>query len=316
MTSKLPPLSSLRVFEAAARHGSFTRASEELGMTQAAVSYQMKILEERVGTALFLRKPRQVSLTETGRRIAPVITEAFELLRSAFVMAEDSSQRLLSITAVTTFAASFLAERMGSFQIKHDDLAVRLDTSLPLVDFTREEFDVGIRSGGGSWDGLESHFLIPCDFTPLVNPELAESIGGIHQPSDLLKLPLVGISDPWWRSWFEAVGLPTDDLKCRQKSGMMLQLLEARAAEAGQGVAILTPAFFRDSLKRGTLMQPFDKLCRDEGYGYWLAYPKARRNVPKIKKFREWLLAEIKEFNAREEVIIQEMRDSGQLISL
>lgn len=295
MPSKLPPLSSLRVFEAAARHGSFTRASKELGMTQAAVSYQMKILEERVGTPLFLRKPRQVSLTETGERIAPVVTEAFELLRAAFVMAEDASHNLLSITTVTTFATNFLAERIGSFQILHDDLALRLDTSISLVDFAREDFDLGIRSGDGQWQGVETHLLIPAKFSPMLSPDLAQSVGGIKKPSDLLKLPLIDASDPWWKLWFDSMGVESEGLRGNKRSRMGIQMLEARAAEAGQGVAILTPDFYRDSLKRGSLIQPFDDVCHDKGRGYWLVYPKARRNMPKIKKFRDWLLNEVKE---------------------
>lgn len=302
MSVKLPPLSSLRVFEAAARHGSFTRASEELGMTQAAVSYQIKILEERVGTPLFLRKPRQVILTETGERIAPIITEAFELLRAAFVMAEDTSHNLLSITTVTTFATNFLAERIGSFQILHEDLAVRLDTSMALVDFTREDFDIGIRSGDGQWQGVEAHLLIPASFSPMLSPELAQSIGGIEKPADLLKLPLIDASDPWWKLWFESVGVQSEELRGNKRSRMGIQMLEARAAEAGQGVAILTPTFYRDALKRGSLVQPFNDICCDEGRGYWLVYPKARKNIPKIKKFRDWLLNEVKEHSCLAEI--------------
>ncbi|KLN60112.1 LysR family transcriptional regulator [Kiloniella spongiae] len=293
MAVKLPPLSSLRVFEAAARHGSFTRASEELGMTQAAVSYQMKILEERVGTPLFLRRPRQVVLTETGQRIAPIITEAFELLRAAFVMAEDTSHNFLSITTVTTFATNFLAERIGSFQILHDDIAVRLDTSMSLVDFTREDCDLGIRSGDGQWQGVEAHLLIPAIFSPMLSPDLAQSIGGIKKPSDLLKLPLIDASDPWWKLWFDSMGVQSKEFHGNKRSRMGIQMLEARAAEAGQGVAILTPDFYRDALRRGSLVQPFNEICCDEGRGYWLVYPKARRNIPKIKKFRDWLLNEV-----------------------
>ncbi|WP_419902288.1 LysR substrate-binding domain-containing protein [Kiloniella sp.] len=313
MATKLPPLSSLRVFESAARHCSFTRASEELGMTQAAVSYQIKILEERVGTPLFLRKPRQVSLTETGVRLAPVVSEAFELLRGAFAQADDTSQGLLSITLVNTFAANFLAERIGKFQFKHEDLAVRLDTSPVLVDFAREEFDLAIRAGKGDWPGLEKHLLVPAEFSPMLSPELADSIGGIKHPSDLLKLPFIDPSDPWWKIWFDAMDTPSDELECKPRSRMGTQTLEAKAAKSGQGVAILTPAFYRDTLNRGRLIQPFERVCHDD-HGYWLVYPKARRNVPKIRKFRDWILGEIKEHYAKEEIAIKERRENGAIV--
>ncbi len=310
MPTKLPPLSSLRVFEAAARHCSFTRASEELGMTQAAVSYQIKILEERVGTPLFLRKPRQVSLTETGRRLAPMVSEAFELLRGAFSQVEGMSEGLLSITTVNTFAENILAERIGKFQFKHKDLVVRLNTSPDIVDFAREEFDIGIRSGKGDWPGLVSHLLVPADFSPMLSPDLANSIGGIKEPADLLKLSLIDPSDPWWKIWFDAMDTPSGELDCRPRYHMGTQTLEAKAAVTGQGVAILTPAFYRDMLKQGRLLQPFERVCNDDR-GYWLVYPKARRNVPKIKKFREWLLSELKEHYILEDLAIKERREKG-----
>ncbi|MFD2207711.1 LysR substrate-binding domain-containing protein [Kiloniella antarctica] len=313
MSKKLPPLSSLRVFEAAARHCSFTRASNELGMTQAAVSYQIKILEERVGAPLFLRRPRQVSLTETGERLAPAVSEAFEILREAFSIAEDSTQGMLSITTVSTFAVCFLAERIGKFQIKYEDLAVRLDTASYIIDFAREEFDLAIRAGKGDWPGLEKHLLIPAEFSPMLSPELADSVGGIKQPSDLFKLPFIDPGDPWWKIWFDAMETPSDELNCRPRNRMGTQILEAKAAEAGQGVAVLTPVFYREALNSGRLIQPFERVCCDD-FGYWLVYPKARRNHPKIRKFRDWVLEEVKEHYAREEVAKQKRRERGDVI--
>lgn len=154
MTSHLPPLSAIRVFESASRHASFTRAVEELGMTQAAVSYQIKLLEERVGAPLFLRKPRQVELTELGKRLAPAINDAFETMRAAFASAREDTQGVLTISAVVTFAANWLVQRLGSFQMRHPALAVRLDTSNDMVDFATSNVDMAIRSGRGEWPGM------------------------------------------------------------------------------------------------------------------------------------------------------------------
>src|SRR5690349_21226798 len=136
----LPPLSSIRCFEAAARHQSFTRAAEELGMTQAAVSYQIKLLEERFGP-LFLRRPRGVALTEAGRRLAPAVTDAFAALRDAFEDLGHAAEGVLVISVVNTFASNWLAPRLGGFQITHPAIAVRLDVTGRLVDFAREEVD-------------------------------------------------------------------------------------------------------------------------------------------------------------------------------
>ncbi|RWE39389.1 MAG: transcriptional regulator GcvA [Mesorhizobium sp.] len=288
----LPPLQAIRVFEAVARHLSFTRAAQELGMTQAAASYQIKLLEERIGAPLFLRRPKQIELTEPGRRLAPAVSEAFAILGQAYAAARGGADGLLCVTTVLTFASNWLAQHLGSFQLAHPALAVRLDTSSRLTDFAREDVDLAIRSGGGKWPGLEAHKLLDADFTPMLSPKLAASIGGVKQPADLLRLPILDPGDVWWTQWFEAAGVAGHDLASRPGSSMGAQAYEANAAMAGHGVAILTRALFKDELADGRLVQPFD-LVGDDGHAYWLVYPTARRNVPKIRAFRDWILAEI-----------------------
>lgn len=291
--SQLPPLQAIRVFEAVARHLSFTKAAEELGMTQAAVSYQIKVLEERVGGPLFLRKPRQVVLTEAGQRLAPKVSEAFTLLMEAYGAARSGADGVLTVSTLLTFASNWLAQHLGLFQLAHPALAVRVDTSNRVVDFTREDIDVAIRSGGGKWPGMETHMLFRADFTPVLSPKLAASIGGVREPADLLKLPILDPADIWWKQWFEAAGVNADGLAERPGTSMGAQAYEANAAIAGQGVAIITRALFRTELNDGRLIQPFD-LVGDDGHAYWLVYPTARRNVPKIRIFRDWILAEVK----------------------
>ncbi|TGP24196.1 MULTISPECIES: LysR substrate-binding domain-containing protein [unclassified Mesorhizobium] len=288
----LPPLQAIRVFEAVARHLSFTRAAQELGMTQAAASYQIKLLEERIGAPLFLRRPKQIELTEPGRRLAPAVSEAFAILGQAYAAARGGADGLLCVTTVLTFASNWLAQHLGSFQLAHPALAVRLDTSSRLTDFAREDVDLAIRSGGGKWPGLQAHKLLDADFTPMLSPKLAASIGGVKQPADLLRLPILDPGDVWWTQWFEAAAVARHDLASRPGSSMGAQAYEANAAMAGHGVAILTRALFKDELADGRLIQPFD-LVGDDGHAYWLVYPTARRNVPKIRAFRDWILAEI-----------------------
>jgi LysR family glycine cleavage system transcriptional activator len=288
----LPPLQAIRVFEAVARHLSFTKAARELGMTQAAASYQIKLLEERIGAPLFLRRPKQIELTEPGRRLAPAVSEAFAILAQAYAAARGGADGLLCVTTVLTFASNWLAQHLGSFQIAHPALAVRLDTSSRLTDFAREDVDLAIRSGGGKWPGLEAHKLLDADFTPMLSPKLAASIGGVKEPADLLRLPILDPGDIWWSQWFEAAGVTGHDLAKRPGSSMGAQAYEANAAMAGHGVAILTRALFKNEIADGRLIQPFD-LVGDDGHAYWLVYPTARRNVPKIRAFRDWILAEI-----------------------
>jgi LysR family glycine cleavage system transcriptional activator len=291
MGSTLPPLAALRVFEAVARRLSFTRAAEELGMTQAAVSYQIKLLEERLGDPLFLRRPRAVVLTEAGARLAPKVTEAFDLLRETFERFAAPGVETLTVNTMHTFAAQWLAPRLGAFQLRHPAIAVRLETTNRVVDFAREEVDVVVRAGKGTWPGLVTTKLIDVRFTPMLSPRLAETIGGIHEHADILKLPLIDAGDPWWVSWLTAHGLPLDALESQTTFAMSSQALDASAAMAGLGVALLTPAYYRLELADGRLLQPFEEVMGDAS-AYWLAYPEARRNVPKIKAFRDWIMAE------------------------
>ncbi|MBB4243451.1 MULTISPECIES: LysR substrate-binding domain-containing protein [Rhizobium] len=285
------PLNALRVFEAAARHSSFTRAGEELGMTQTAVSYQIKLLEETLGEPLFLRRPRQILLTKAGEQLAPKVSEAFAMLQEAMTSIRGEVETTLCIHSTPTFASQWLARHLGSFQLKHPNIAVRLDTSGSIIDFARESADIAIRTGRGQWPGLRSHLLMKVYFTPMLSPALAESIGGIHEPADLLKLRIIDAGDPWWAQWFQEAGVPDPGLQGRPRSRLGAQSFEASAALAGQGVAILTPEFYADDLASGRLIQPFDILSSDNT-DYWIAYPENRRHTPRIRAFRDWLLCE------------------------
>lgn len=293
MSEHLPSLAAVRVFEATARLLSFTRAAEELGMTQAAVSYQIKVLEERVGTPLFLRRPRGVALTEAGQRLAPELTRAFDIMRDAFADLVKSEGGTLIVNTMHTFAAQWLAPRLGIFQLRHPDIAVRLETTQRMVDFGREEVDVVVRAGMGKWPGLVATKLLDVRFTPMLSPRLAASIGGIKEPADILKLPLLDAEDPWWIRWLDAHGLPHDVLARQKTPSTNMQTFDAIAAMAGQGVGLLTPEYFQRELAEGRLIQPFERII-DEGSGYWLAYPESRRNVRKIKAFRDWIVGEAK----------------------
>lgn len=292
MPAPLPPLASIRSFEAAARHQSFTRAAQELGMTQAAVSYQIKLLEERVGSPLFVRGARGVTLSEAGRRLAPSVSEAFTQMRAAFEDLSERAEGILRITALSTFATNWLVPRIGTFQLQHPGIAVSLDVSHEMVDLTRAEVDVGLRSGHGSWPGLTAHPLMPAAFTPMLSPQLLERVGPLKQPADLLSVPLIDPADDWWLEWFEEAGVPTPDLSNRTGIRVGNQQLAGRAALAGQGAAILMPAFFADELASGLLMQPFSIVRQMSDAYYWLVYAEARRRSPKIRAFRDWILAE------------------------
>jgi len=292
--SRLFPLNALRVFDAAARHLSFTKAGEELGMTQTAVSYQVKLLEENIGEPLFVRKARQVSLTEAGQRLAPKVADAFNTLREAVDNVRDTSDTTLTIHSTATFASRWLSRHLGAFQLEHPSIAVRLETSGTLIDFNQSDCDVAIRWSSDDGKGLIYHRLLRGVYTPMLHPALAESIGGLHKPEDLLRLRIIDPGDIWWSQWFKEVGIENPGLDRYPRSRLNVQAFEAAAAIAGQGVAMLTPELYADEVALGRLYQPFEHLST-EGKNYWLVYPENRRNIRKIKLFRDWILKRIEE---------------------
>lgn len=295
---RLPPLAAVRVFEAAARHENFTRAAAELGMTQAAVSYQIRLIEERLGVPLFLRAKRRVTLSEAGRKAAPLVTGAFDAIEDAFGAAVAGDAGLLAISTTQTFATNWLAPRLGAFQVARPELAVRLHTGVALVDFAGDEVDVAIRMGRGGWPGLSCHFLFNLGGTPMCSPGFRDA-HCIAAPADLLRVPRLSAEDKGWSSWFQAAGVPLPDAPPPPGIRLDSQLMEANAAMAGHGAAMLSPTFWRAELAARRLVQPFPTTVV-QGPAYWLVYPGHRRNQAKIRAFRDWLLAEVETARAAE----------------
>jgi LysR family glycine cleavage system transcriptional activator len=287
----IPPLQAVRVFEAAARHENFTAAAAELGMTQAAVSYQIRLLEERLGLPLFHRAKRRVTLSEAGRRAAPLVAGAFDALSDAFSGIVDAEEGVLKISTTQTFATNWMAPRLGLFQIEQPELAVRLHTDSALVDFARDDMDVAIRSGSGSWPGLKQHFLFRLHVTPMCSPDFAQR-HALSRPKQLLHVPRLSPEDSWWALWFAAAGLPAP--KPAPRAGIRLdsQAAEGHAAMAGHGVSMLSPLMWQPELLARRLVRPF-ALHVNEGPSYWLVYPEHRRASPKIRAFRDWLLVQV-----------------------
>ncbi len=293
-------MAAVRVFEAAARHENFTAAAAELAMTQAAVSYQVKLLEERLGVRLFQRERGRVALSEPGQRIATRLAKAFDDIDAAFASLRADDESLLTISTSNTFANAWLVWRLGSFQLANQKMGVRLLTNDALTDFAREEIDVAVRSGRGGWPGLHAEKLIEVDFTPMCSPAFRAAHGGTIRPEDLPRLPQIGSDDPWWSIWLREAGVEAPEIATRPALRLDSQAHQGNAAIAGQGVAMLTPFFWRNDMAGGRLVQLFDTMAT-RGYGYWLVYPEHRHAVPKIRRFRDWLLAEVERERAEPE---------------
>ncbi len=278
MVDRLPPLASIRAFEAAARHGKFAAAARELGMSAAAVSYHVARLERAIGVRLFVRHPHRVELTDAGRRVADEAIRAFAALRASFADAADLESRQLTITALPSFGTAWLTPRLGDFRGRHPDIRVTLDLSEDPQDLAGGAFDAAIRNGHGEWPGMASHLLFPSLFMPLCAPALAgQGLGA----------PLLGRPD-WWAIWYRDAGL---EPPAPEAFGTTLahEYLDITAAVAGHGIAIGSPILFARELASGALVPAHARVARD-GRSFWLVYPAARRQVPRIAALRDWLL--------------------------
>ena len=313
---RLPPLAAVRAFEAAARRESFTAAAAELGLTQAAVSYQVKALEDRLGAPLFVRERGRARLTPLGARLLPSLSQAFDAIESAFASHRSEDEQLLTVTTTHTFANTWLAWRLGAFQMEHPDLAVRLATDNAVVDLRSGEADVAIRAGPGGWEGMEKHKLMGVEFTPMASPScLAEADRKLGRPierGDLPKLSLISAQDRWWAHWFAEWGVGSEEPSARGGIRLDNQANEGHAAMGGQGFALLTPFLWAGDIAQGRLVMPFADCVSSRGWSYWLVYPAERRMVPKVKRFREWLLAAMDQAHAEAAGMHRRMADAGR----
>jgi len=289
--AETPPLQAVKVFDAVARHLNFTKAASELNMTQSAVSYQVKLLESFIGAPLFVREARGVALSEHGRTVAPMVRRALSDLTQAFQSARAETTNLLVISTMQTFASTWLAPRIGGFQMHNPDIAVRLDVSSHLVDFERDGVDAAIRSGKGSWPGIKSHLIGGGNFTAVCNPLYYERIGKPKSPADLTDCIFIGPRDEWWPIWFAAAGVKPPAALARPGIDVETQQMAAVLAAAGHGLALVHPGFVTQEFKEGKLIQPFDVMA-STGFNYYLVYPHTNRLPRKTQLFRDWILAE------------------------
>ena len=265
-------------------------------MTQAAVSYQVKLLEDRLGAALFVREKGRARLSPLGVRLMPALTKAFDQMDAAFAAHREEDEALLTVATTFTFANTWLAWRLGSFQMAHPGIAVRMTTGNNLVDLNSGEADIAIRAGNQPWDGLVCEPLMTIDFTPMCTPSFLakteERLGRKMEPADILDLPMLSPDDPWWDQWFAEAGVKHEGRSRIPGLRLDSQADEGHAAMGGQGVVLLTPEFWRNDVRDGRLVQLFP-VTATAGFRYWLVYPEHRRRSPKIRHFREWLMESV-----------------------
>ncbi len=286
----LPPLNALRAFEAAARHQSFTRAAEELNVTQTAVSHQIRTLEERLGLKLFDRRGRALQLTEAAQNYLPSVRSAFDELHDATErLVRRDGDATLTVSTLTSFAAKWLIPRLGGFQDRHPEISIRIATSMVSVDFDRDDIDVAIRYGRGDWPGLRVDRLVREDIFPVCSPKLVAGPNPLRRPDELAShtlLHVVGFLEDW-RVWLTAANVDGVDPSSGLRFDLMMNALQA--AIDGLGVALGRSALVEGDLAAGRLIAPFDISLPIEA-AYYVVAPEQSADRPNIKAFREWLI--------------------------
>lgn len=288
--ARLPTLNALRAFEAAGRHLSFTRAAEELHVTQAAISHQIKSLEAQLGIRMFRRGPRGLLLTDAGQFYLPEVREAFQRLTAATErLLEDEARGAITVSVLPSFAARWLVPRLSRFREVEPDIEVRVSADDRLADFDRDDIDVAIRYGRGDYPSLRADRFLTEELFPVCSPALLAR-APLSRPEDLGHHTLLHDDMRMdWAMWLMAAGVEGVDPRrgpSFNDSSMVLQ-----AAVDGQGVALGRSALALDDLTAGRLVRPFTFSLPAE-YAYYIVCPERTAERPSIRAFREWLLTQ------------------------
>jgi LysR family glycine cleavage system transcriptional activator len=288
----LPSLNGLRAFEASARLMSFTHAVAELNVTQTAISHQIRRLEDQLGIKLFIRRNRGLALTREAEDYLPSVRAAFEDLRRATArLRRTENEGRLTVSTTASLATKWLVSRVAAFQDANPGLEVRITTSPHLVDFQREEVDIAVRYGRGTWPGLRAHWLMAERLFPVCAPALLKGAKPLRQPADLAEHTLLHstVSRDDWGLWLTAAGLP-HAIAARRGLTFDLGFMAIQAAVEGLGVALGRLHLVEADIAAGRLVAPVDTQLPQDA-GYYVVTPEAVADTPKIALFRDWLIA-------------------------
>ena len=298
MAVRFPSLSALRALEAAARHLSFTRAAEELFVTQSAISHQIKHAEELWELKLFEKRGRRIVLTEAGHALVPVIRD---FIRRITMTLEDLGEKnetptALRVTLLQSFAFKWLVHRLGHFNQDYPEIDVWISTTDDLVDFDSENADVGIRLGYGGWSNLHEELLLTEYVFPVCSPQFLREHPLPEKPAGLLKLPLLRRSAvdicPRWRDWFRDAGVIVKRMPAGSKFPQTS--LAIQAAIDHQGVALARSAHVLDDINAGRLTRLYPEVLSRSNVSYYFVCVPGHETEHQIAAFREWLLREAK----------------------
>lgn len=299
MPRQIPPLNALRAFEAVARHLSFTGAADELGVTQGAVSQQVKKLEAHLGLLMFRRVHQGLLLTDAGQTYLPVVRDAFDgLALGTRNMQSRERGGVLTVSVSAGFATKWLVPRSHRFYERHPEIDLRISTGQEHINFARGDVDLAVRHGDGIWPDLDAVCLMAENVFPVCSPALAEEPGGLKAPIDLRHHILLRSWRPdYWPRWFAAAGA-AGAVDTTRGPAFNDHSNAIQAAIDGQGVALGRTALVGDDLLAGRLVRPFERVIPAD-IAYWIVCPKGTAGRPKIVAFRDWLLAEAEALQRR-----------------
>jgi LysR family glycine cleavage system transcriptional activator len=291
---QLPPLTTLRSFEAAARLLSFSKAADELHVTHGAVSRAIRHLEDHLQIKLFKRKTRAVELTEIGAAYAATVRDTLDRLAAATALITDQrSSGILNVSTVDSFASKWLIPRLFRFRRQHSDIDVRLATSESLANFVNDGIDIGIRYGQGRYAGLTSELLMKEEIAPVCSPKLRDGPAPLNSPADLKYHTLIHDDLPIdWAMWLKTAGV--DGIDAHRGPRFQSSVHVVQAAIQGDGVILGRSALVADDLKAGRLVHPFS-LSLPVDLAYYVVYPPQTAERPKVRKFRDWLMQEVQQ---------------------
>lgn len=286
ISHRLPSLHALRSFEAAARHGNFSRAADELHITHGAISHQMKALEQDLGVVLFHRQSRGVALTEPGKDLAATMRDALDRIARGIAALHAQPHRALTVSMLPAFATHWLIPRLADFNRRHPDIDINIRAGQALADFTTGDVDLAVRYGSGRWSGLRAEQLASEDVFPVCSPNfnngrLPKTLAALAK-SRLLHTPL----QPW-DEWFQAQGLHPDLSRRGMTFGETDILLTA--AIDGLGIALSRRLLAQPALDAGRLVRPVPQSVRADR-SYFIVYPAELPPSPRLLVFRDWLL--------------------------
>ena len=289
MIRRLPPLSALRPFEAAARLESFSRAAEELHLTHGAVSHQVRALEEHLGAVLFARHGKRVALTAAGRAFAERVRAALEEIAQAADSLRARREDRLTVSVLPSFASRWLMPRLIRFMDANPKIAVSVSANTALADFSADEVDVAIRFGNGPWPPHVCEKFLGDEYFPVASPKLHR--GKLPRtPQELLGSRIIREDRDLWSQWFKAAGVPLEAPIAGPSFNDSTFALQAAAR--GEGIALARLSIIGEDLERGALKRLFD-IPLPSPTSYWFVSPKETAAMPKVKLFRGWVRAEL-----------------------